>query len=139
MIRTIFNISNIATIQTTAIALLISPRREGQPSARTDSHQPERVFKRIAALSNWRISIGPERNRSRASARSNKPVPETQAQMNPGPDCGEDSNRGSGKLTGKRAIITGGDSGIDRAVAIAFARERADVRTTSQTPAAGAS
>lgn len=50
-----------------------------------------------------------------------------QSRMNPRPDCGEDSYVGSGKLAGKSAVITGADSGIGRAVAIAFAREGADV------------
>lgn len=54
-------------------------------------------------------------------------VPGIQSKMTPIPDCGESSYRGTGKLTGKSAVITGGDSGIGRAVAIAYAREGADV------------
>ncbi|MFD0900150.1 SDR family oxidoreductase [Actinomadura sediminis] len=48
-------------------------------------------------------------------------------EMDPRPDHGEESYRGSGRLAGKAAVITGADSGIGRAVAIAFAREGADV------------
>ena len=56
-----------------------------------------------------------------------QPMPGSTAKMNPRPDHGETSYRGSGKLAGKKAVITGGDSGIGRAVALAYAREGADI------------
>ena len=59
--------------------------------------------------------------------RQQQPMPGHTEKMRPKPDHGEESYRGSGKLAGKKAVITGGDSGIGRAVAIAYAREGADV------------
>jgi NAD(P)-dependent dehydrogenase (short-subunit alcohol dehydrogenase family) len=61
------------------------------------------------------------------SAEPQQSPPGTLEAMNRKPDHGEDSYRGHGRLEGKKTIITGGDSGIGRAVAIAFAREGADV------------